>query len=64
MKAIVTVIDDDGRVIKKDDVIMPYNETINSTKDCVATKTTYFRFGITECIYDKHINGKAEERDE
>ena len=61
MKAIVTVIDNDGRVIEKDKVIMPYNnEIINAPKDCVATKTTYFRFGITECLYDKHMSGKEQ----
>ena len=61
MKAIVTVIDNDGRVIEKDKVIMPYDEIIDLPKDCVATKTTYFRFGITECICDKHIIGKEKD---
>lgn len=57
MKAIVMVIDNDGRVIDKDKVIMPYNEIIDTPKDSIPTKTTYFRFGVTECLYDKHISG-------
>ena len=61
MKAIVTVIDNDGRVLEKDKVIMPYNEVIDTPKDCVPTKTTYFRFGIAECLYGKHISGKETE---
>ena len=67
MKAIVTVIDDDGRVLEKDKVIMPYkvvnweDEVIDTPKDGVSTKTTYFRFGITECLYDKHISGKEQD---
>ena len=57
MKAIVTVIDNDGRVIDKGKIIMPYNEIIDIPKDSIPTKTTYFRFGVTECLYDKHISG-------
>ena len=60
MKAIVTIIDDDGRVREKDKVIMPYNENIDAPKNSIPTKTTYFRFGITECLYDKHIIGKEK----
>ena len=61
MKAIVTVIDNDGRVIDKDKVIMPYDEIIDTHKERIPTKTTYFRFGVTECLYDKHISGKEQE---
>lgn len=50
MKAVVTIIDDNGRIIDKDKIIFPYDEHINGAKDCIATKTTIFRFGITECI--------------
>lgn len=63
MKAIVTIIDDDGRVREKDKVIMPYDEIIDAPKSSIPTKTTYFRFGITECLYGKHISGK-ENTDE
>lgn len=58
MKAIVTIIDNDGRVREKDKVIMPCDEIIDVPKNSIPTKTTYFRFGITECLYDKHISGK------
>lgn len=61
MKAIVTVIDNDGRTIEKDKVIMPYDEIIDTQKDCIPTKTTYFRFGITECLYAESISGKEKE---
>lgn len=64
MKAIVTVIDDNGRVIEKDKVIPPYNEAISGEE--IPTKTTYFRFGITE-LYERQkrdIDCKWADREE
>ena len=51
MKALITVIDNDGRIIEKNKVIMPYDEIIDAHTDCVATKTTCFRFEITELLH-------------
>ena len=58
MKAIVTVIDDNGRVIEKDKVIPPYNEAISV--EGIPTKITYFRFGITELYEGQKLKGDAD----
>ena len=51
MKAIVTVINDYGEVVEKDKVIKPFDEYITSNpKDIVNTKTTVFKFAITEAL--------------
>ena len=58
MKAIITIIDNDGRIIEKDKVIKPYLEAIDNPENMIPTKTTYFRFGITTCLYNNPIIGK------
>ena len=58
MKAIVTVIDNNGRVIEKDKVIPPYNEAIS--EGGTPTKTTYFRFGITELYEGQKLKGDID----
>ena len=55
MKAIVTIIDNQGRVLQKDKVIVPTEAVINTYTDedgvkLKPTKTTYFKFAITEII--------------
>ena len=48
MKAIVTVINDYGEVINKDE-IMPHEEYItNDLKSMTSTKTTVFMFAVKE----------------
>lgn len=51
MKAIITVINDYGEVVEKDKIITPVEEYITSIpKDMVTTKTTVFKFSITEAL--------------
>jgi hypothetical protein len=51
MKAIVTVINDYGEIVEKDKLLTPIDEYINyNPKDMTHTKTTVFRFGITELL--------------
>ena len=51
MKAIVTIIDEYGRIIEADKIITPIDEIITSNStDSVTIKTTVFRFGITEAL--------------
>lgn len=63
MKAIVTVLDDDGRIIEKDKVIFPCDEHLNGSEDYVVTKTTVFRFGIVECIGGMIVGEKKQEEE-
>lgn len=59
MKAIVTIIDDDGRVIERNKVIKPYDAMrVDAPKDCVPLRVTHFRFDVMECLYDVQISGK------
>ena len=49
LKAIVTVINDYGEVINKDEIIMPHEEYItNDLKSMTSTKTTVFMFAVKE----------------
>lgn len=63
MKAIVTIINDDGDIIEKDKVLTPCDEYItNYPSDIIPTKTTVFRFSITEALnqHQKIYFGKEE----
>lgn len=59
MRAVVTVINDEGEVVEKDKIIMPYEEYItNNPKDIAPIKTTIFRFGINEALNQHEKVGK------
>lgn len=60
MKAIVTIIDDDGTIIEKDKVVFPYSEVETTEPFLIPTITTYFRFGITKVIKDTGIYYREE----
>lgn len=62
MKAIVTIFDDNGKIIEKDRVLDPYDTDINThtmmnsdgiLNHNVLVKTTYFKFQISECEREK-----------
>ena len=48
MKAFITVIDDNGKVICKDYVLAPIEERIGSNPDQLPIKESIFRFAIRQ----------------
>lgn len=51
MKAVVTIINDYGEVVEKDKIIAPFDEYITyNPKDMVTTKSSWFKFCITEAL--------------
>ena len=50
MKAIVTVINDEGKILAENKEITPYEVTVDIEKEAnLAIRNTIFRFGIGEC---------------
>ena len=56
MKAVVTIIDDDGRILEKDKVIEHSKEVIDVGEGSITTITTYFNFMIKRASISSAIN--------
>ena len=56
MKAIVTLIDDNGEVIETDKILAPTEEYIDLPPDGIATKTTTFMFKYKKLLSQEKLD--------
>lgn len=60
MKALVTIIDDNGRIIENNWLVEPTDEKLDTKEGIISTVTYYFEFGVVKCLND--LNERKSRR--